>query len=65
MKEFEKWWEDANRKPLPSDEFETFKMVWRAARKAALECIRDKMLTSSEVDIMEIYGFIKDELSEE
>ena len=37
METFEKWWEDANRKPLPDDEFELFKMGGKAALEWVLE----------------------------
>lgn len=34
---FENWWKCPNRKPLPDDEFEAFKVVWEAAIRWALE----------------------------
>ncbi|KKM13203.1 hypothetical protein LCGC14_1718660 [marine sediment metagenome] len=33
MKEFEKWWEDFNRIPLPADEFDFARLAWKAALK--------------------------------
>ena len=52
MKEFEKWWEDFNRIPLPADEFDFARLAWKAALEWAL------LLGSDD----ELYVKIKEEL---